>query len=135
MRDIKISSSSHGQESAYSLWPSQKGWRWKGDRLRQVPKSAILATHARSRMCGSSCCFATPLSGHNKWRQICFHFMRFLLTRRTLAMGQAGSSSWLEHNTTGHLLLLLLLLCDEFIVRRLSLTMLTHMYVCMYMTH
>lgn len=135
MRDIKISRSSHGQESAYSLWPSQKGWRWKGDRLRQVPKSAILATHARSRMCGSSCCFATPLSGHNKWRQICFHFMRFLLTRRTLAMGQAGSSSWLEHNTTGHLLLRLLLLCDEFIVRRLSLTMLTHMYVCMYMTH
>lgn len=51
------------------------------------------------------------------------------------AMGQAGSSSWLEHNTTGHLLLRLLLLCDEFIVRRLSLTMLTHMYVCMYMTH
>lgn len=135
MRDIKISRSSHSQESAYSLWPSQKGWRWKGDRLRQVPKSAILATHARSRMCGSSCCFATPLSGHNKWRQICFHFMRFLLTRRTLAMGQAGSSSWLEHNTTGHLLLRLLLLCDEFIVRRFSLTMLTHMYVCMYMTH
>lgn len=42
----------------------------------------------------------------------------------------AWSRSWLEHNTTRHLLLLLL--CDEFIVRRLSLTMLTHMYVCMY---
>lgn len=54
--------------------------------------------------------------------------MRFLLTRRrTLAMEQ-GAEAGFEHDI-GHLLLLL---CDEFIVCRLSLAMLTHIHIHTY---
>lgn len=128
MRDIKISRSSHGQESAYSLWPRQKGWRWEWEReMGQVETSAnkCYTYYTFKQDVWLILLLYHSLSGHNKWRQICFHFMRSLLTRRTLAKEQ-GAEAGFEHNI-GHLLLLL---CDEFIVRRLSLAMLTHIHLC-----
>lgn len=38
MRDIKISRSSHGQESAYSLWPSQKGMAMERGQVKTSAK-------------------------------------------------------------------------------------------------
>lgn len=86
MRDIKISRSSHGQEPAYSLRPAHRG---RESRLRQVPKSAILMLHMRDEGCAAhpvALCLCS--AGTTNGGKFAFTLMRFLLTRRTLAMEQ-----------------------------------------------